>query len=89
MGWPTLAATYFITWWIVLFAVLPFGVRSQDESGEVVPGSDPGAPTLTGLKSKVVWTTVVTTILCGVFYAAYVNHLISLDAMAAWLGVAR
>ena len=44
MSWLTIAALYFILWWVVLFAVLPFGVRSQDESGEVEAGTDPGAP---------------------------------------------
>jgi predicted secreted protein len=50
-------AIYFTTWWIVLFAVLPFGVRSQDESRDVVPGTDPGAPTLPRLAVKAAWTT--------------------------------
>ena len=45
MAWTTIAAIYFIMWWIVLFAVLPWGVRSQTEHGEEVPpGTDPGAP---------------------------------------------
>ena len=44
MSTPTIVAIYFIIWWVVLFMVLPFGVRSQDESGEVSPGTDPGAP---------------------------------------------
>ncbi|MDE2017200.1 MAG: DUF1467 family protein, partial [Hyphomicrobiales bacterium] len=45
MSWPLISATYFTTWWIVLFAVLPFGVRSQHEAGETpAPGVDPGAP---------------------------------------------
>ena len=26
-------AIYFVIWWLVLFAVLPFGVRSQHEAG--------------------------------------------------------
>ncbi len=43
---PMAVAIYFTTWWIVLFAVLPWGVRSQEEARDVVPGSDPGAPTL-------------------------------------------
>jgi len=33
----TFIAIYFIIWWVVLFAVLPWGVRSQEESGEVTP----------------------------------------------------
>jgi len=37
-------ALYFLIWWIVLFAVLPFGLRTQDEEGEVVPGTPGSAP---------------------------------------------
>jgi predicted secreted protein len=47
--WTTIlawAAIYVVVWWITIFAILPIGVRSQDEAGEVVPGSDPGAPAL-------------------------------------------
>ena len=42
MSLTTAIAIYFIIWWIVLFAVLPWGVRSQQESGAVAPGTDPG-----------------------------------------------
>ncbi len=37
-------AVYFIIWWTTLFAVLPIGVRTQQESGEVVPGTPESAP---------------------------------------------
>ena len=37
-------ALYFVVWWMTLFAVLPFGVRTQGESGHVVPGTPEGAP---------------------------------------------
>jgi predicted secreted protein len=49
---------YFITWWTVLFAVLPFGVRSQAEEGAVVSGTEPGAPALPRLSEKALWTTL-------------------------------
>ena len=43
----SLAVAVFLTiWFTVLFAVLPIGVRSQSELGEVAPGTDPGAPRL-------------------------------------------
>ena len=32
-------AIYAIIWWIVLFAMLPIGVRTQEEEGEVAPGT--------------------------------------------------
>ena len=54
MSLTTAAAIYFIIWWVVLFAVLPWGVRSQVESGDVVPGSDPGAPAVPNLVAKLV-----------------------------------
>ncbi len=59
---PMAIAIYFTTWWIVLFAVLPFGVRSQEETREVVPGSDPGAPMLPHLAAKALWTTAISAV---------------------------
>ncbi len=50
---------YFVVWWIVLFAVLPFGARSQAEAGDVVSGTEPGAPAVPALREKALWTTVV------------------------------
>ena len=40
MAVATAIAIYFLIWWIVLFAVLPWGVRAQGEEG--APGTDPG-----------------------------------------------
>ena len=52
-------ALFFVIWWILLFAVLPFGVRSQAEAGEIVKGSEPGAPAAPALREKAVWTTLI------------------------------
>ena len=61
MSWTTGFAIYFVAWWVLLFIVLPFGVRSQDEDGEVVPGTDPGAPAIGPmLVKKLIWTSVIT-----------------------------
>jgi predicted secreted protein len=85
----TAFAIYFIIWWVVLFAVLPWGVRSQEESGEVVPGSDPGAPNLPKLLQKLIWTTIVSLVVFAVFAVIYRYRLISLDALVPWIGRAR
>jgi predicted secreted protein len=77
---PTTAiAIYFLIWWLVLFAVLPWGVRSQQESGEVAHGTDPGAPAIPKLLAKLLWTTVTATAIFAACYLAYVNKLITLD----------
>ena len=44
MSIPLGIALYFVIWWTTLFAVLPIGMRTQAEAGEVVPGTPPGAP---------------------------------------------
>jgi predicted secreted protein len=87
MSIATGLAIYFIIWWMVLFAVLPFGVRSQQESGDVAPGSDPGAPALPQLARKLVWTTVVAGVVFALGYAIYAYRLIALDDLVAMLGI--
>src|SRR5690606_2056263 len=46
---------YLVAWWIVLFAILPIGVRGQFEDGDVIAGSEPGAPSTPDLKRKAWW----------------------------------
>lgn len=83
----TQLAIYFIIWWVVLFAVLPWGVHSQHESGEMTPGTDPGAPVLANIKRKLAWTTVVASLVFAAWLVVYTYRLITLDQLAAWLGV--
>jgi predicted secreted protein len=71
MSITTAIAIFFVIWWISLFLVLPFGVRSQHEDGEIVPGSEPGAPITARIARKLMWTTVVAAVLFAagtVFY---------------------
>jgi predicted secreted protein len=79
MNKTTIIAIYFLIWWLTLFAVLPWGVRSQTESGEFAPGTDPGAPTLAKLMIKCVWTTLIASAIFGVLYFCYVRDLIPYD----------
>jgi predicted secreted protein len=82
----TSAAIYFIIWWVVLFAVLPWGVRSQHESGERAAGTDPGAPVMAHLRRKLIWTTAVAGVVFAVWQVVYSYRLITLDQLARWVG---
>ncbi|MGO4524000.1 DUF1467 family protein [Microvirga sp. 2MCAF35] len=64
-------ALYFVIWWILLFAVLPFGIRSQAETGDVVRGSEPGAPSLPALQEKAIWTTLVASVVLVIAAAVF------------------
>lgn len=59
---PLAIALFLTIWFVVLFAVLPFGVRSQHEAGDFVQGTDPGAPVAPRLLNKILWTTVIAVI---------------------------
>ena len=60
--WPMAIAMFATIWWVLLFAVLPFGVQSQHEMAEIVPGTDPGAPVAPRLAVKAVWTTAISVV---------------------------
>ncbi|MEM9331343.1 MAG: DUF1467 family protein [Pseudomonadota bacterium] len=61
-------AIYFIIWWVTLFIVLPHGNRSQAEEGEVVMGTDPGAPTISRLPQKLLLNSLVAGIVFGLYW---------------------
>ena len=84
MAISTAIAIYFLIWWVVLFAVLPWGVRAQGEEG--APGTDPGAPTVPRLRAKLIWTTLVATAVWGICAVIYVNGWITLDSLAVLVG---
>jgi predicted secreted protein len=61
-------AVYFFIWWITLFLVLPFGVRTQQEEGSVVPGTPESAPARPRLLRIALINTALAT---AVFIAVY------------------
>jgi predicted secreted protein len=65
MTWFTGFVVYFLIWWTILFAVLPWGVK-RDESP--MPGHDPGAPVRPYLWAKIAVTTGVSAVLWLVAY---------------------
>jgi predicted secreted protein len=75
-------AIYFVIWWIVLFLTLPFGVRSQHEDGEGVPGTDPGAPIATLMGRKLIWTTAISAVVFALAWLAYGAGLLNIERLS-------
>jgi len=48
---------FVIFWWLSFFIVLPIGVRGQFEEGDVVEGSEEGAPVHPMIGKKALWAT--------------------------------
>jgi predicted secreted protein len=67
----TAIAIYFVVWWIVLFAVLPWGVQNAHEAGETtLEGNEPGAPVQHQMGKKALITTVVAGVVFAIIYFA-------------------
>jgi len=81
MSLTTSFATFFLIWWVTLFAVLPWGVKSQHEGDDMVPGTDPGAPARLRLRRKLLWTTAVAAVIYVGFYLVYSEHLVTLSGL--------
>lgn len=84
MSITTGLAIYFVIWWVVLFAVLPWGIRSQAEHGDIAHGTDPGAPTVPRLWWKLLWTTVVSAVVFGLGVAAVLRRWVTLEMLPPW-----
>ena len=68
MTWVSMIAVFLIVWWVVLFAMLPFGLRTQDEDGDVTLGTVPSAPRGPHMLKAVLRTTIVSIVICALFY---------------------
>jgi predicted secreted protein len=76
----SIIAIYALFWVTSAFLVLPFGVRTPDETGEaLVPGQANSAPSNFSGKRIVIRATLVSVVLFGLYYANYVNHWISVE----------
>lgn len=75
---------YMLIWWLTLFIVLPLGIRGQAEDGNIVEGSEPGAPVDSNIKAKFIRTTIIATILwvltCGLIMSGWVQW----DMFGSW-----
>ena len=79
MDWFTGTAVYLTIWWLILFVMLPIGARSQAEAGDVVPGTEPGAPLLANIRRKLLWTTVAAAVVWLVLATVISSGLVSLE----------
>jgi predicted secreted protein len=67
MGWVGTGITFIISWWMVFFMVLPWGVRRQDDPE---PGHEAGAPENPRLWLKVAVTTGIAVVITALAWVA-------------------
>ncbi len=68
MNWVSGAAIYFILWWLVLFAMLPLSLKTQDDDQDITLGTVSSAPRGPHMLRAVIRTTLATCILFAGLY---------------------
>lgn len=79
MGIAATLAIYGIIWWLTLFVVLPFGVKTQEEAGMVNAGTTPSAPVHPQVWRKMAITTVLSAVIFAVIYGTIISTGMGLD----------
>ena len=54
-----------VIWFVTLLVALPIGVRTQEEAGEVVPGTPASAPVDAMIRRKMAWVTLASLLIWG------------------------
>lgn len=80
MQLTSIIAIYGLFWVVSAFLMLPVGIRTPDETGEVlVPGQATSAPSNFRPGRVALMATALSLVLFGLFYANYVQGWITTD----------
>ncbi|MEC3949532.1 DUF1467 family protein [Sphingobium sp. HWE2-09] len=85
MNWYAIFAIYFLMWVISAFIMLPFGIRTPDETGEVLlKGQADSAPSNFRPGLVMLRATILATLMFGLYYANYVQGWVTLDMLPGY-----
>lgn len=85
MGWASGLVVYGVLWWVVFFAVLPWGIRAQDETDQgTVQGTPGSAPDRPRIWMKAAITTGISIILWLVAFFLIESRVIDLHIDPSW-----
>ena len=77
MGPVSALVLFAVIWFMVLFIVLPIRLETQGDRGEIVPGTQAGAPANLSMKRKALITTLVAIGIWAIVAGIIVSGVIS------------
>jgi predicted secreted protein len=87
MNWYAVFAIYFLMWVICAFIMLPFGLRTPDETGEaLLKGQADSAPSNFRPMMVVLRATILSGFLFGLYYANYVEGWVTVEMLPGYRG---
>ena len=76
-----------VVWFMTLFVVLPLYQPSQEEKGDVVPGTSPSAPANPQLGKRALIVTGISLVIWAGLVTIIVTGAISLETLNIWGGI--
>ncbi len=87
MTWTSALAIYLLFWVMCAFVVLPFHARTHDEAGLAkIPGQADSAPAEFRPFRVVLWTSLISAFVFGLYYANYVFGWLTADMFDVFSG---
>lgn len=81
MKWTSALAIFLLFWVMSAFLVMPFFVKTADETGEeLVPGQAESAPSTFRPGKIALWTTIVAASAFALYYANYLRGWVTAEA---------
>ncbi|MBV1902167.1 MAG: DUF1467 family protein [Marinosulfonomonas sp.] len=68
-----------VVWFMVLFVTLPIRLRTQGDEGEIVPGTQAGAPANFNLKRTMLIVTAVAFVVWAIIAGVIISGVISVS----------
>ncbi|WP_370251760.1 DUF1467 family protein [Nioella sp.] len=80
MGWFSGLVLLAVVWFMTLFVVLPLRLKTQGDTGNVVPGTPSSAPDELQIKRKFLITSIVAVPIWGVLVALILSGKITVES---------
>jgi len=77
MGITSALVLYAVCWFMIFLIVIPIRLQTQGDVGEVVPGTQAGAPEHHYLKTKAKITTLVAAVVWGILFYIITSGMIT------------
>lgn len=85
MGPVSAIVLFAVIWFLVLFVTLPVHLRTQGDVGDVVPGTQPGAPVNFNLRRTALIVTLIAIVVWAVIAGIILSGVISVRDID-WFG---
>jgi predicted secreted protein len=72
---------YIMVFWVVIFCVLPIGIKREENPQ---PGNDTGAPSNPNLKKKFIYTALISLLLVSTYFYLKENGIIDMSELIGY-----